>query len=116
MNNDYRDYRIRDRVLTPQGWGEITAGSDDVYTVMLDGGTLVTYHARELYTSTHRTYRIVRHYFRNGHRTIATGLSLKWAQAHCQNPETSSNTATSGAAKARTRRHGPWFDGYEEEK
>ena len=30
-------------------------------------------------------------------------------------PETSSITATSSAAKARTRRMGKWFDGYEAE-
>lgn len=30
-------------------------------------------------------------------------------------PETSSKTATSAAARARTRAYGPWFDGYDEE-
>mgnify|MGYP001610610415 FL=1 len=59
-------------------------------------------------------YKIVRHYFKGGKRTITTGLTLAEAQAHCHNPETSSKTATSSIAKARTRRMGPWFDGYEE--
>ena len=63
-------------------------------------------------------YKIVRHYFKNvpygGTRTIATRLTLAEAQAHCRNPETSSSTATSSTAKARTRRMGPWFDSYEE--
>ena len=59
-------------------------------------------------------YKIVRHYFKGGKRTIMTGLTLAEAQAHCHNPETSSKTATSSIAKARTRRMGPWFDGYEE--
>ena len=59
-------------------------------------------------------YKIVRHYFKNGSRTIATGLTLAEAQAHCHDPETSSKTATSSIARARTRRMGPWFDGYEE--
>jgi len=58
-------------------------------------------------------YRIVRHYFHGGKRTIATGLTLRQAQEHCKDPETSSSTATSSAARARTRKLGPWFDGYE---
>lgn len=59
------------------------------------------------------TYKIVRMYFRGGRRTIVTGLTLEEAQAHCKNPETSSRTATSAAARRRTRERGPWFDGYE---
>lgn len=61
-------------------------------------------------------YKIVRMYFNRNtpNRTIKTGLTLEQAQAHCSNPETSSKTATSYAARQRTKRHGPWFDGYEE--
>ena len=59
-------------------------------------------------------YAIVRYYFNGGKRVIAKGLTLEEAQAHCQDPETSSRTATSAAAKARTRRMGPWFDGFTE--
>jgi len=59
-------------------------------------------------------YKIVRHYFRGSKRVIKTGLTLEEAQKHCQSPETSSRTATSPSAKARTRRKGPWFDGYTE--
>ena len=58
-------------------------------------------------------YKIVRAYFRGGKRTIETGLTLEDAQAHCRDPETSSKTATSSAARRRTRIMGPWFDGYE---
>lgn len=61
------------------------------------------------------TYKIVRGYFRGGRRTIKTGLTLEEAQAHCRNPETSSRTATSAAARRRTAERGPWFDGYTEE-
>lgn len=61
------------------------------------------------------TYKIVRGYFRGGRRTIKTGLTLEEAQAHCGNPETSSRTATSAAARRRTAERGPWFDGYTEE-
>jgi len=58
-------------------------------------------------------YKIIRTYFRGGSRTIETGLTLEEAQKHCADPETSSSTATSSTAKARTKRMGPWFDGYE---
>lgn len=63
------------------------------------------------------TYRVVRFYESAAirRRIIATGLTLDEAQAHCQDPETSSSTATGKVAKARTRRLGRWFDGYEEE-
>ena len=70
------------------------------------------------------TYKIVRHFFGKptpgGHldgkkRTIETGLSLEQAQAHCNDPETSSTTCTSAAGRRRTREHGEWFDGYYQE-
>jgi hypothetical protein len=47
-------------------------------------------------------------------RTIATGLTLEEAQRHCSSKETSSRTATSAEAIRRTRKRGPWFDGYTE--
>jgi hypothetical protein len=61
-------------------------------------------------------YKIQRHYFnRPGcKRTIADRLTLEEAQAHCENPETSSRTCTGKKGKAITRRNGPWFDGYTE--
>jgi len=61
-------------------------------------------------------YDVIRFYFdRPGqHRRILTRVTLEEAQRHCADPETSSSTATSAAAKARTRRMGPWFDGYTE--
>jgi hypothetical protein len=60
-------------------------------------------------------YKIAR-FYQNGsrRRTIKTGLTLAEAQAHCKDPETSSRTATSAAAKRRTKIQGPWFDGYVE--
>ena len=61
------------------------------------------------------SYKIVRHYQKSTNRTVESGLTLEEAQAHCSNPETSSRTATSAAARARTRKHGAWFDGYTEE-
>jgi hypothetical protein len=60
-------------------------------------------------------YKIVRMYFNGGRRVVKRDLTLEEAQAHCQDPETSSSTATSAAAKRRTREKGPWFDGYEEQ-
>lgn len=66
-------------------------------------------------------YKIVRSYLgpvvhgshQSHRRTIKTGLTLEEAQAHCQNPETSSKTATRADGRLRTKQYGPWFDGYE---
>lgn len=61
-------------------------------------------------------YRVVR-FYRDAYprrRILKRGLTLDEAQAHCRDPETSSSTATASAAKQRTKRLGPWFDGYEE--
>ena len=57
-------------------------------------------------------YKVVRCYRDHSRRTIATGLSLAEAQAHCNDPETSSATCTSAAGVRRTRKMGPWFDAY----
>ena len=64
-------------------------------------------------------YKIVRHFFHDDvtpNRTIKSGLYLKEAQAHCRDPESSSSTCKSAAGIARTRKYGPWFDGYSEER
>jgi len=59
-------------------------------------------------------YRIRRLYRdSDASRVIRSGLTLEQAQAHCQNPETSSSTATGSVERARTRTRGPWFDSYE---
>jgi hypothetical protein len=60
-------------------------------------------------------YKIIRYYMRGTKRTIDTGLTLEQVQTHCENPETSWRTATSSTAKRRTKRMGPWFDGYAKE-
>ena len=59
-------------------------------------------------------YKIIRFYFNGNKRVVKSGLSLEEAQAHCQDPETSSSTCTSSSGKARTKRSGEWFDGYNE--
>jgi hypothetical protein len=64
------------------------------------------------------TYKIVRFFEgKKGKYTVPglTGLTLEEAQEHCQDPETSSRTCTSKEGRARTAKHGPWFDGYTEE-
>jgi hypothetical protein len=63
-------------------------------------------------------YNIVRNYFNKGNfkrRIIMRGLTLEEAQAHCNNPETSSETCKTAKSKAITRRHGEWFDGYDKQ-
>ena len=63
------------------------------------------------------TYRVVRFYQRSSleNEVVVRGLTLKQAQEHCKAPAASSRTATSSHARARTRRHGDWFEGYQEE-
>ena len=60
-------------------------------------------------------YRIVRNFQNGTKRTVERGLSLDEAQRHCRDAQTSSKTCTDQAGKARTKRLGPWFDGYEAE-
>lgn len=60
-------------------------------------------------------YNIVRFFLHSGRRrTIRKRVTLEEAQAHCGDPETSWRTCTRSSGKARTRRYGPWFDGYTE--
>jgi hypothetical protein len=55
-------------------------------------------------------YKIIRFYADDrGRRSLQTGLTLTEAQAHCQDPETSSRTTTTDDEP------GDWFDGYTEE-
>lgn len=62
-------------------------------------------------------YSVIRFYreARIRRRVILSGLSLAEAQAHCNDPETSSRTCTKASGVARTRMVGIWFDGYEKE-
>ena len=60
-----------------------------------------------------RVYKIVRLFENSGRQTVKTGLTLSEAQSHCQDPETSSRTATGATAMRRTANRGAWFDGYE---
>ena len=62
-------------------------------------------------------YKIVRFYdsVKSSHAVRGmSGLTLKQAQAHCQDINTSSKTAWTTSALARTKRYGAWFDGYTE--
>ena len=62
-------------------------------------------------------YKIVRVYQLKRRRyTLRYGLTLEQAQQHCDNPETSSSTCTTRAARQTTYRNGPWFDSYTEDK
>jgi hypothetical protein len=62
------------------------------------------------------TYKIVRYYQDKPKRTIKSGLTLEQAQAHCNDPETSSITCTSKDGKRRTVLYGAWFDGYDKDR
>lgn len=64
------------------------------------------------------SYKIVRFFFNEpgAKRVVKRVQTLEEAQAHCNDPETSSSTATSAPARRRTEQRGPWFDGYEEER
>lgn len=61
-------------------------------------------------------YRIIRFYESAGirKRTIKRVPTLALAQEHCNDPETSSTTCKGKVGKARTRKLGRWFDGYEQ--
>ncbi len=61
------------------------------------------------------TYSVRRFYQQRATRVIKTGLTLEQAQAHCNDPETSSRTCTRPEGKEHTASYGPWFDGYETE-
>ncbi len=60
------------------------------------------------------SYSIIRFYFNGGSRVLKRGLTLEQAQAHCNDPETSSSTCS--PAKARKVRASLWFDGYKDEE
>ena len=62
-------------------------------------------------------YNIIRFYQDSSRtrRVIDRGLTLEEAQAHCNDSETSSDTCTSSAKRAQTKRVGEWFDGYGKE-
>jgi hypothetical protein len=65
-----------------------------------------------------RVYNIVRFYRDHPsgitRRIVRKRVTLEEAQRHCNDPETSSSTAKGATARARTRRVGDWFDGYEQ--
>ena len=66
-------------------------------------------------TCDERHYNIVRFYKRSYRKsTVRQRVTLAEAQAWCSDPETSSSTAKSAAARRRTKLVGDWFDGYEE--
>jgi len=64
--------------------------------------------------ATERTCKIVRVYIKRPvTRVIERGLSHDRAIRHCCDPETCSYTARSARAKAHTRQHGAWYDGWD---
>lgn len=65
-----------------------------------------------------KRYKIIRQHYHDSveDRVLATGLTLKEAQAHCKDKETSSKSATTPEARAYTAKYGPWFGGYADER
>ena len=60
-------------------------------------------------------YKVIRHFYNSNRKlTVKTGLTLEQAQAHCNDPRTSSTTATDKNGRERTKRYGRWFDCYTE--
>lgn len=61
-----------------------------------------------------KKYKVVRFFQRRDldSQTIIDSCPLEEAQEHCQDPETDSNTCTNQESLERTRKFGPWFDGY----
>lgn len=62
------------------------------------------------------TYKVVRHFMNRSNITLRRGLSLQEAQQHCKDPETSSSTCRLAVNVRRTKRLGPWFDGYDRDR
>lgn len=65
--------------------------------------------------ATTETYRISRFFFKGRTRVLKRGCTMEEVLQHVSDPETSSQTAKSPRAKARTAKYGLWFDGYEKE-
>ena len=63
-------------------------------------------------------YKIVRMYFSDDikNKTIKRNLSLKEAQEHCTDKETSSSTCTLKKNLKHTKKYGAWFDGFTNQK
>jgi hypothetical protein len=57
-------------------------------------------------------YELVRFYERGGSDIVGRYMTLDEARDYCAEPESSSSTATSDEANARTAERGPWFIGY----
>ena len=60
-------------------------------------------------------YSIIRLYQNGRRQVVKRGLTEALAKEHCSNPETSSSTCTTAEGKRRTRRNGPWFEGFTDE-
>lgn len=55
---------------------------------------------------------IVRFYADGYPAEVIAECTLAGAKEHCENPETSSQTCTTQEGLLRTRKKGPWFDGW----
>ena len=63
------------------------------------------------------TYKVERIFFKGTRKQVlARGLTEEQAQEWCSDPEGSSSTCIKRANVARTKRRGPWFDAYTQER
>jgi hypothetical protein len=61
------------------------------------------------------TYKVIRLFFNGPNKVLLKGLTLADAQEFCSEANSSSRTTTSKEGKERTKKYGPWFNGYTEE-
>ena len=61
-------------------------------------------------------YKITRFFAYGDSKKMQSGLTLKEAQEHCKDPDSSSRTCTTDEDIALTEEFGPWFDGYDEDE
>jgi len=62
-------------------------------------------------------YKIVRMFFNDFNKsiTIKRNLNSDQAMAWCSDPETSSSTCKSAKKLAYTKKHGQWFDAFDDQ-
>lgn len=111
----YNDWKAWATGRKPHGWFEEELSAEKDSKTLDEGHGMFranTYGKNNEAENDGKKYKIVRFYKNGGRKTISKDVSLSYAKSHCAHPETSSRTCTSKTARAHTRKHGDWFDGY----